>query len=485
MQDKTKREYTSVNHILKYIGVFGSVEALKILANVSRGKITAFFLGPVGVGLLAIYQNIQDVIQSCTNYGLEIASIQQLSEIDTDTKTDEAAVMAKVIRTWSMAVAFLSAMICVVVSLLFGVLFFADGESHHEIILLTPAAFLAPITAGECAILKGLHKLKRVATVELLGAVGSVLCSLIAYGTLGVSGILLAINLCIAIDAIVHLLFCTRIMPYRIDFLSKYVWVRGIPLLKFGIPYAVTAIMGAVTVTILYKLISSTSEVGFYKSAYALIVYYTGVIISSNATDYFPRLTSVCHDVKLKNDVVNRQIHVSLTVTAPLVMAFMLVVPVVIVMLYTPEFMPMAAICIMGGLFQLFRSVSQPLEYVSLAHGHSWLYLILEGVYNLILVVAVYFLHRVSGLSGIGMALSIVGVANVVILSFVVRLVYNIHITWDNWISIIGASVMTLVVMYVCTKDYSFLTVVTGVVLTMMVAIYSYLTLRGELKRGK
>ena len=64
------KEYTSTHHILKYIGIFGSVEALKILANLSRGKITAFFLGPLGAGLIAIYQNILDVINSCTNIGL-------------------------------------------------------------------------------------------------------------------------------------------------------------------------------------------------------------------------------------------------------------------------------------------------------------------------------------------------------------------------------------------------------------------------------
>ena len=59
-----KQGYTSIHHILKYIGVFGSVEVLKTLANMSRGKITASFLGPFGTGLIAIYHNILDVIRS-------------------------------------------------------------------------------------------------------------------------------------------------------------------------------------------------------------------------------------------------------------------------------------------------------------------------------------------------------------------------------------------------------------------------------------
>ena len=70
--------YTSIRHILKYISLFGSVEILKILANLTRGKVTAILLGPLGAGLIAIYQNILEVIRSCTNIGLETASIQQL-----------------------------------------------------------------------------------------------------------------------------------------------------------------------------------------------------------------------------------------------------------------------------------------------------------------------------------------------------------------------------------------------------------------------
>lgn len=186
-----KQGYTSIHHILKYIGVFGSVEVLKTLANLSRGKITASFLGPFGAGLIAIYQNILEVIRSCTNIGLETASIQQLSEIDTESQQAEVATMAKVIRTWSMAMALLDVVVCLVAAILLGDVFFNDSNSHTaEILMLIPAAFMAPIAAGECAILKGTHKLKRVATVELLGAIGTVICTLTIYWIWGISGII-------------------------------------------------------------------------------------------------------------------------------------------------------------------------------------------------------------------------------------------------------------------------------------------------------
>lgn len=478
-----EKEYTSVHHILKYIGVFGSVEVLKTLANLSRGKITAFFLGPLGAGLIAIYQNILDVVRSFTNMGLEVASIQQLSEIDTNKQKEEVATMAKVIRTWSVAVAVLNVLICLVVTTLPSNLFFKDGANHiAEILMLTPAAFLLPIAAGECAILKGTHKLKRVATVELLGAIGTVISTFSIYWVLGLEGIIPALNLCIAIETAVHLFFCTQIMPYQISPFSKEIWKRGLPLLKFGIPYAITAIMGAITTTFLYNTITSNDEVGLYKTGYALIMYYVGIVFSSNAIDYFPRLTAVCHDIKRKNETVNKQIYVSFTLTTPLVMAFLLAMPLIIVVLYTKEFMPMASICVMAGLFQLHRSVALPLEYVSLAHGHSWMFLILESLYNVLIVASVYFLYNIWGLPGIGMALSLVGLANTAILALVNYHFYHISISRRNWSTIAIGSCLVIAVILLCNAESMALRFGAGIPLTLLSAAYSYKTLKKGLK---
>lgn len=479
------KEYTSTHHILKYIGIFGSVEALKILANLSRGKITAFFLGPLGAGLIAIYQNILDVINSCTNIGLETASIQQLSEIDSRTNQQEAASMACVIRTWSMAVAFLALTICLLAATAFSNLFFNDSATHFNVLLLAPAAFLTPIAAGECAILKGMHKLKRVATVELICAIGAVISTFVIYSILSINGILLAINVCIAISAIVHLYFCTQIMPYHVDFLSAETWKKGMPLLKFGIPYAATAIMTAVTTTTLYHIIQTTDEVGLYKNGYALIMYYVGVIFSSYSIDYFPRLTSACHDTELKTRTVNKQIHVSFTVTTPLVMCFILALPITIPLLYTKEFMPMAGICVMAGLFQLHRAVALPLEYVSLAHGHSWLFLILESIYNLMVIGTAYLMYGLWGLPGMGMALSMVAVVNTVILGIVNNCFYHIRISRNNWMTIIVGSCLVVTIMILCCTDNMALRFGGGTPITLLTAAYSYVTLKRGIKKEK
>lgn len=47
----------SYSHILKYTGLFGGVQGLNILVGVVRNKFTAMFLGPSGMGLLALFNS--------------------------------------------------------------------------------------------------------------------------------------------------------------------------------------------------------------------------------------------------------------------------------------------------------------------------------------------------------------------------------------------------------------------------------------------
>ena len=240
--------------------------------------------------------------------------------------------------------------------------------------------------------------------------------------------------------------------------------------------------MGAITTTILYSIITSTEEVGLYKAGYSLIMYYLGVILSSNATDYFPRLTSVCHDEFQRNLTVNKQIHVSLTITTPIVMLFILALPLTTHILYTPEFLPMSILCTMAGLFQLHRSISLPLEYVSLAHGHSWMFLCLECIYNMLTIIASYYLYHHWGLYGIGLALSLVGIINTIILGIINHYYYHTTISSRNWTSIICASGMIFVIMLLCQSHNTTLRYGIGIALTLATAIYSYHTLSRGIK---
>lgn len=466
------------------MSIFGSIEILKIFTNLIKSKTTAFLLGPIGAGIIAIYMNILDNIRSCTNIGLDAAGIQHLSEIDTEEEKGQILYMAKVIRTWAFAIAILNIPVCLLFAFLIGeTLFGLTALESSKIVLLLPAVFLAPIAVGECTILKGTHKLKCVATTELLVAICTAICTITIYSILRFQGIIPVINLCVAIETILHILFCSSIYPYSIAPFSVDIWKKGMPLLKFGIPYFITSLFAAITTTIIYRIISSTEEIGLYKNGYILIMYFTGIVLSSNSTDYFPRLTSVCQDPIQKNYTVNKQVKTGLHITTPLTMAFLLAMPLIVIILLTPDFMPIADMCTLAGVFLIHRSVSQPLEYVSLAHKQSWVFLILESIYNLLIILSVFLFYYTYGLPGAGVALSTVGMINTTILYFVNKYVYNITITLPNIRYILLCTTIVGTTSFLCLQSNISLRFVLGVPLVIASSIYSLFSLRKEMSK--
>ena len=155
-------------------------------------------------------------------------------------------------------------------------------------------------------------------------------------------------------------------------------------------------------------------------------------------------------------------------------MLFIIALPLSVNLLFTSDFSPIITMCTLAGLFQLHRSITVPLEYVSLAHGHSWMFFLLEATYNIILITSTYYLYSLWGLEGIGIALSTVGVSNTVVLSIVNRFFYNISITRKNWFHIISTSCLVCFTMLLCLTCTDILRYALGIPLILIVATHTY-----------
>ena len=56
----------SYSHILKYTGLFGGVQVLGILVGLVRNKLVALILGPMGMGLLALFSSTIKLVGDST-----------------------------------------------------------------------------------------------------------------------------------------------------------------------------------------------------------------------------------------------------------------------------------------------------------------------------------------------------------------------------------------------------------------------------------
>lgn len=428
----------SYAHVLKYTGVFGGVQGLKILMNVVRNKMASMLLGTVGMGLNAIFLNLSEVINSLTNGGIGFSSVQRISELYETGTDEEIRRFVGVIRTWSLWAALLGGLLCAGLASLLNGYFFEAGEDHVlEIVFLSLFVASMPLEAGECSILKGMRQLRRMAGVEAAVALSTFFLTIPVYYVMGLRGVVLSLVLCGWAMFFLHLNVTARLFRYRVHLFSARVVRAGLPLITTGVPYMLAAIAGSVTTALVFTVLDTQSQVGLYKAGYGLMVTYAGMVFVAVEADYFPRLSSVNHDVARMNHIINQQVDVCVLLIAPLLMAFVMAMPWVVRLLYTSEFLPVVTMAQCAAFYMFFRAITTPVAYTSLAKGDSMVYLLMECIYDAVFVGMLYLGYQHWGLTGAGVALSIAALFDLLMIISVYGAVYKFRLRRESLLLIL------------------------------------------------
>ncbi len=425
----------SYDHVLKYTGVFGGVQGLKILIDVVRNKLAALLLHPLGVGLNAIFMNIGEVINSCTNFGLSLSATQRLSELYEEGTDEELRRTVGVVRTWSLWSAFIAMALCSSLAGLLGRYYFPDGDKHTlEIVFLSLFVASLPVEAGECSILKGVRRLKRLASVEVLCTISTFVFTIPLFFLLGLKGIVISLILCGWAKTLIHLWACVRIFPYRVHPFSRKVMGAGRPLIIRGIPYMLAAIAGGVTTSVVFSfcLGGATADIGLYKAGYGLMVTYAGMVFIAMEADFFPRLSSVNHDTEKMNHTINQQVDVCVLLMAPLLICFVIAMPWIVRLLYSNEFLPVVAMAQSAVFYMFLGAITKPAAYTALAKGDSLIYLTAECIYNVVLIALLYVGYHRWGILGSGIALSCAALFDLILILTLYGTLYHVRLRMSS-----------------------------------------------------
>jgi O-antigen/teichoic acid export membrane protein len=76
-----------------------------------------------------------------------------------------------------------------------------------------------------------------------------------------------------------------------------------------------------------------------------------------------------------------------------------------------------------------FRAIKLPMAYLPLAKGDSRSYLLLEAIYDVLIVVAVMLAFPRWGLLGCGVAITVVGIIDFLVILIYTRLKYGYHMS--------------------------------------------------------
>ena len=472
----------SYDHVIKYTGLFGGVQGITMLVSLVRNKIASVLLGPDGLALVNIYNNVIKLVNQSSNFGLSFSAVKHVAELF-ETGTDEdVRGFVRTVRTWSVFTGLLGVLVCLVLSQYLSLWTFKSYDYAHAFAVLSLVVGMLAVQGGEMAILKGMKQLKKVAVVSVYGAIATLAICSPVYFFMGIDGIVLSLFLCGAVILAIHLYFSTKVVPWSLSLFSKDEYVNGVPMLKLGVGYIIAGIFGQGAEYVIRTLIlqyGELADVGLYNSGYVLAVTYANIVFVAFEADYFPRLSASQHDVMKQNQTVNQQIQVSVLLMAPLLIFLVLAMPVIVPLLFSSKFVAAAPMAICASFYMFFKALTLPVAYLALAKGDSRMYMITELIYDVFIAIAIPLAFRQWGLMGAGWALSAGGLLDLLLIHIIYRFRYNYRFDMRDMKLYVSQFLLFLVAVFAALNENPWFRVVTVIALVAS-AILSFRVLKRE-----
>ena len=412
-------------NIARNIGIFGGAQAFIVLAALVRTKVAAVVIGSAGVGLSALYNTSVTFFGNLSGMGLSFSSVKFLSRIYAEGDENKLREEVRKIRSLGLVSAMLGVLFAVMFSPVLSRLYFGDFEHILPFALLSIFVATVIISGIELAVLKSCRKIRQMAISTIWAAVVSVVMSVPFYIYKGIDGVIWAVLISGVSELLLTIYFGHRAVgtPYILpklfgekDTLAMLIHDKR-PMLILGLAFlggSVIASGAEMVIQAYFSAIASIAVLGLYKAGYQLSITYTGMIFAAVNNDFYPRLSAVNNNKEERNELISRQIKVLLMITTPLVALFIVLVPYILPILFDDTFNPICRMVQFASLSIIVKSVTMPLNFMPLSLGKSKHYLLLEGLFWLLLIPCVMVGYRFGGLDGTGLAILVCHVVELI-----------------------------------------------------------------------
>lgn len=402
-----KGEPTSHSEALKSSAVIGGSTAIVLLIRMIRTKVLAVLLGPIGIGLEAIYDSITSVAKTAADLGVSTSGVRQIAAA---TGTGDQAVITRTIMTLRRVCVILGTIGAVALFVARGTvsqLAFGSADHASDIGLLAIVVFCAGVMGGQLALLQGMRRIGELAKVNILGAFVAAALSIPIVYFWGQHGVAAYLTISAGAGVLISWAFARKVRVEPIDVSLRDIRTEAGGLLKLGIAFAASGLMtvGALfLIRILVVRQEGVDGAGQFQAASALSMVYIGFILQAMGTDFYPRLAAASEDDKRCNQLVNEQAEVSMLLGLPGILATIALAPWVIQLFYSSKFDAAAVVLCWQAAGMLLRICSWPMGFIVMAKGRSAALVWTELAAHSTHVILAWIGLRTLGLPGVGMA---------------------------------------------------------------------------------
>lgn len=381
--------------------VIGSAQAVNIVISLLRMKVLALLLGPSGVGLLSIYNNLQGMVSTAAGLGMGSSGVRQIASV----KGEEQA-LSRVRRVLLAAHLVQGTLAMLGVWLLRAPIaewLFGDRGYATEVGLIGLAILLGLLGTAQTALLQGMRRIGDLGRVTVLSALAGTVAGLAAVWLYGQAGLVWFVVIQPLATILIALRYTSRLpRPTAPRPSPRETWEVWKPMAKLGAAFMLGGL--ATTATLLVVRSRITQDLGLeaagqFAAAWGITMTYVGFLLGAMAADYYPRLTEVIHDRAAATRLMNDQAQLGLAIGGPVLLLLVGLAPWIITLLYSAEFAPAAELLQWQTVGNVFKLASWALSFAIVAAARAKTYLLMELSFNIVFLSLVWFLLPVLGLT--------------------------------------------------------------------------------------
>ena len=309
---KQQEKTNGYAHILKCMGVFGSVQGVTIGLGIIRNKLVAVLIGPAGVGIISLFNSAITLLTNTANMGLGVSGVRNVSEAYEANDGQRLDLAVSTLRFWAFLMGFLGMSLCLALSVWLSQITFSDNVHTVDFLLLSPIVALSCITVGETALLKGARMLRSLAQLTIASLALTILITIPLYYIYREAAIVPSLIVAALVQMGATAACSFRAFPLRLNWNSEH-FRSGSAMIKLGLAFTLAGILGNGADLFIRSFLNKTASietVGLYNAGYMLSVVYASTLFSALEADFFPRISAVNRLQYTMNVLVNRQIEV-------------------------------------------------------------------------------------------------------------------------------------------------------------------------------
>lgn len=424
----------SYQDILKTTSVFGGVQFFSILISVIRTKLIAVFIGPAGMGIVALLNSTLSVLSSISGLGIETSAVKSISE---NYKNDDRKTVSKTIQIVKKIV-FITGIAGMLLTLIFSktlsIITFGDSSQAYSFALLSVTVLFKQLSSGQLAVLQGLRQFRFLAKANLYGNLFGLLFSIPLYYFLRINAIVPTIFIVSLFALIFSFYYSSKIKTEKERIPKTAIIAEGKWIVKLGFMLTISSVLTLLStylVQIYIGKIGGLEQVGFFNAGFTLLNSYVGIIFTVMSTDYFPKLAAVNMDNAKVRTSVQQQAFISILLITPIIVVFLTLSSVIVQLVYTTKFDAVIPMICIGILGMLFRAVSWAIGFILIAKGDSKMFVktaIGFNILSLLMNISGYYFY---GLEGLGFSFCIYFLFHFIGLKIITKKRYDLYFEKD------------------------------------------------------